>query len=481
MSNQFTKHLRTMAVGSGLAYAIPLLALPILSRLYSPEQFGVVGSVTALAALSALFLTLRYELAIVLPQDDQEAEIIAAVTSAMALAAIVPMTVVLWALAAVLGGSGSDVDRVLEVASWIPPYAILIGWTQVGTCLANRYRMYPSIASASVSQQVGIAGLAALLGVVARGGSGLVVARVAGQALAVAIFVAAHLRWMRRLPALLRDPRRLALLREHYRFPVFNVPYSLLGTFSREALVLLFTGFGNLAAAGHYGLARLLLMAPASLLSASLSQLFYREAASSAGSDAFAGFTFELQRVSVVLGALPFGYLAIFGPEILSIAFGDRWLEAGRYAALLSPIALLAILTGWPERIFEVRRRQSLALWIQFVFDSAAIGSMTWLLSRGAEAYAALQVFAAIQAGYHLCYLTAVYRLVGIRPARLVSLLGEAAAMFALPAAFDLLLAHVSLDAFARQAFGALLCASAYALIVTVGARSALRKLRTRP
>lgn len=470
-----------MVVGSGLAYAIPLLALPVLSRLYSPEQFGVLGSVAALGALSALFLTLRYELAIVLPREDDEAEVIAAATAAMALLAVVPLTIALWAFAAILRAGGSDVERIMEVAGWIPPYAILIGWTQVGIGLANRHRMYQSIASASVGQQLGIAGLAALLGVLARGGPGLIVARVAGQALAVALFVAVHVRWVRRLPALLRDPRRPALLREHYRFPVFNVPYSLLGTFSREALVLLFTGFGNLAAAGHYALARLMLMAPASLLSASLSQLFYREAASSAGSEAFADFTFALQRVSTALGALPFGYLAIFGPEIISIALGDRWLEAGRYAALLSPIALLAVLTGWPERIFEVRRRQSLALWIQLVFDGAAIGSIVWLLSRGEDPYLALQVFAAIQAGYHLCYLTAVYRLVGIRPARLVSLLGEAAAMFALPAVFDFLLAHASLEASARLVVGALLCAGTYALIVTVGARDALRRLRTRP
>jgi len=481
MSNQFTKHLRTMVVGSGLAYAIPLLALPVLSRLYSPEQFGVLGSVAAVAALSALFLTLRYELAIMLPQEDHDAEVIAAATAAMALLAVVPLTLALYALAEILRAGGSDIERVMEAAGWIPPYAILIGWTQVGIGLANRHRMYPRIAAASVGQQFGIAGLAALLGVVAKGSPGLIVARVAGQALAVALFVTAHGRWMRRVPALLRDPRRLALLREHYRFPVFNVPYSLLGTFSREALVLLFTGFGNLAAAGHYALARLLLMAPTSLLSASLSQLFYREAASSAGSDAFAGFTFELQRASAVLGALPFGYLAIFGPEILSIAFGDRWLEAGRYAALLAPIALLAILTGWPERIFEVRRRQSLALWIQLAFDSAAIGSIAWLLSRGEEAYFALQVFAAIQTFYHLCYLTAVYRLVGIRPAKLVALLGEAGSMFALPAVFDFLLAHAGLEASARLVIGALCCAVAYALIVTIGARETLGKLRARP
>ena len=481
MNRQFTRHLGAMAVGSGLAYAIPLMALPVLSRLYAPEQFGVVATVVAVATLSALLLTWRYELAIVLPREDHEAEVIAAATAAMSVLMLAPLVVVLYAVSALLRASGSDIERIMEVAWWIPPYAILIGWTQIGTSLANRHRMYPRIASATAGQQLGIAAVAALLGVIARNGPGLIVARVAGQGLAVALYVAAHTRWLRRLPALLADPRRLPLLREHYRFPVFNVAYSLLGTFSREALVLLFTGFGNLVAAGHYGMARMVLLAPASLLSASLSQLFYREAVSGAGSASFPGFTFALQRVSAILGALPLGFVALWGPEIFGLAFGDRWSDAGRYAALLSPVALLAILTGWPERIFEVRRRQSLALAIQFVFDAAAIGSMAWLLAHGEDAYTALQAFAGIQAAYHLCYLAAVFRLVPIPFTRLVALLAAATSLFVAPTALNLLLGLAGLGDQARLAVGALIGCVVYAVLVAVESRGALRLLGARP
>lgn len=480
MNRHFARHLGTMVAGSGLAYAIPLLALPVLSRLYSPEQFGVVGSVAAVAALSALFLTLRYELAVVLPREDDEAEVIAAVTASIALLAAIPLTIALYGIASAVKATGRDIERIMEVAWWIPPYAILIAWTQVGISLANRKRMYPAIATVSVSQQLGTAGLAVLLGGVFRIGPGLVVARVVGQLLAVALFAFAHGRWLHRLPALLSDRRRAALLREHYRFPLFNVPYSLLGTFSREALVLLFTAFGNLAAAGHYGLARMLLMAPASLLSASLSQIFYREAVSDTGTPVFRAFTYALQRLSATLGAIPFGFLAIYGPEVFGLAFGARWHEAGRYVALLSPVAVLAILTSWPERIFEVRRRQSLALSIQLIFDSAAIGSIAWLLAHGEDPYIALRAFAAIQIVYHLCYLAAVYRLAAIGSGRFAALIGKTVAMFIVPFALDVAGWLLRIEDSARIIVVGALSSAAYGLLVTVGARNALKLLMAR-
>ena len=94
-------------------------------------------------------------------RDD---EVIAAATAVMSVLMLAPLVVVLYAVSALLRASGSDIERIMEVAWWIPPYAILIGWTQIGTSLANRHRMYPRIASATAGQQLGIAAVAALLG-----------------------------------------------------------------------------------------------------------------------------------------------------------------------------------------------------------------------------------------------------------------------------------------------------------------------------
>ena len=112
MNRQFTRHLGAMVVGSGLAYAIPLMALPVLSRLYAPEQFGVVATVVAAATLSALHLTWRYELATVLTREHHEAEVNGAATALMTVLILAPPLIILAAGSALLRGCDPGIGPV---------------------------------------------------------------------------------------------------------------------------------------------------------------------------------------------------------------------------------------------------------------------------------------------------------------------------------------------------------------------------------
>src|SRR5471032_1350609 len=59
--------------GTGTAQLIPALVAPALTRLYRPEDFGLFAIMYALLAVFAAISCLRYELSIVLPQDEHEA------------------------------------------------------------------------------------------------------------------------------------------------------------------------------------------------------------------------------------------------------------------------------------------------------------------------------------------------------------------------------------------------------------------------
>ena len=83
----FSKNLITLLSGTTIAQAITLLLSPVLTRLYTPHEFGVIGTFLSIVAAIALIISLRYEIAIVLPKKEENA------INLVALAAIITIII----------------------------------------------------------------------------------------------------------------------------------------------------------------------------------------------------------------------------------------------------------------------------------------------------------------------------------------------------------------------------------------------------
>ena len=62
-----------MASGVAVAQILALVSIPILTRIFSSEVWGVAGSVVAAASFLSVAFTLRYELAVVLAENMRKA------------------------------------------------------------------------------------------------------------------------------------------------------------------------------------------------------------------------------------------------------------------------------------------------------------------------------------------------------------------------------------------------------------------------
>ena len=74
----YARNVLTLMTGTSLAQAIPVAISPILTRLYSPEEFGLFALYMAVAMIVSVLVTGRYELAILLPRNEPDALHIAA-------------------------------------------------------------------------------------------------------------------------------------------------------------------------------------------------------------------------------------------------------------------------------------------------------------------------------------------------------------------------------------------------------------------
>jgi O-antigen/teichoic acid export membrane protein len=420
MSSSFLRSVLTMMKGTALAQAIPLLLAPLLTRLYAPEDYGLFVLFVAVAGVLVVVATLRYELAIVVAASEAEAEQVAR----LALALLGGAVALIAAAAVPFGGALADLAGRPGEPGWVlalAPMVALLGAFQVASYAATRARDFGRLARGLVVQQAVFGAAAVALGALLRWPAGLVAARLGG------IAAGALLLWPRGGSAPGPRPRLRDVAAKHRQFALYNCPYSLVGTLGRELFLLAAMAAGQAAAAGHFGLARSVVYAPVTFLSASLSQVFYREAASSLGTPAFEATVLRLTRAIARLAAPPFAALPLVAPDAFAWVFGERWREAGQYAALLAPVGFLFLFSSWPERVFEVAGRQRLSFAIQLGFDLATAAVLFLLVRAGAGTLPMLLAVVSIGCAYHLGYLAAAARVAALAPGGFLRVAAEAA------------------------------------------------------
>lgn len=357
----------TLAAGGALAQALPLLLGPLLTRLFTPAEFGVYHLFAAVAANLAVVACGRYEFALPLAADDAEAHalrrlalhLLAATTALAALGAVA------WALA----GAGAWV-------AWLPLAVAAAGAASLATLWATRMQRFRALAAARVLQYGGAALAQAAAGWAGAGLTGLIAAPIVAALLATAVL---RLPW-RGAPA--GSPRLRDVARRHRAFPLLNTPHAFAGALQDTLSLALVAAVLGPAAAGFWGLALRYLKAPATLVGGAVSQALYPKLAAAGGS-AEARHAVRQVMALLALLALPL-VLALWaaGPWAFEALFGAGWRDAGVLARALA-----------------------LYIGLHFVASPLGVVTMAWAAQAWALRVALagqLAFVAALAAGLHL-------------------------------------------------------------------------------
>lgn len=426
----FFAHARTMLTGTFVAQAIPLLALPLLTRLHPPEAFGLLAVLTSASTALAVLGTCRLDLAIMLPKIDAEAMQLAGYAVRQTLVVCLLVGMLLLPLAGLVASSLDQPEPVFWI--WfLPPMIWCIATAQILGALAARQQAFTIISASSVLSQAAYTTSAVACGL----SSGVMVAglssaRLLGQALTVILMVTKGPVTGSDLLVSVRDTALPGLLRRYRQFFVFNTPYSLIGTLTRDSPVYLLSTFSSITMAGFYGLARSITLAPSLLFSSALSQVFFREATTSPGSAKLQQLTQRLLRLGLYGTAAIFACLFIWGETLFAAAFGEEWAQAGVMAAWLSVPAWLSLQTGWPERLFEVHGRQGVSFSIQLGADILTALSVSLVLLYTADPVMAVATYSLCNVIYHQVFLYFLFKVAGFNTHWLLGTLAKGWAIF---------------------------------------------------
>jgi O-antigen/teichoic acid export membrane protein len=334
--SSFVRNIAILSSGSAIAQGVSFLGSPILSRVYSPEEFGVLAGLLAVGTPLVAIGGLKYEAAIPLAKNDEEALSIS-VLGIMMVSSIALVT------ALTLLFIGDWIAQVLKLNAtsllllFIPAFILVSGLNNVAGFWANRKRRYTII---SISEMAGSGGKIAfqiLLGLFEAGVKGLLVGRLIGLILALTAMI---LRIPKAEFSQCRNSCRFESIKRvasvHSQFPKYTVPREVLVSTSSSFAPIMFLYFFGPVAAGLYWFAFQLLRTPISMLAQAVRRVFYERAASleRANKDVWK-LHLKTTLSLTVLAVGPTVVIVVFGPQIFGFVFGSEWIRSGIYAQWL--------------------------------------------------------------------------------------------------------------------------------------------------
>jgi O-antigen/teichoic acid export membrane protein len=365
--SEFSKNVLTLMTGTTIAQAIPIAISPILTRIYSPEDFGIFALYMSMAIILSVLVSGRYELAIILPDKDEDAFVIMIlsmiITSFLSFFIFIGIIFFNKQITSLLGNT--------EISMWlyfIPITLFLTGIYQNLNYWNNRKKKYKRLASNRIIQSGVVSSTNLGLGFSGFGSSGLILGNIIGQGIATVNLGRKTLQndtfyWQE-----IRKGRLLQLAKKYSDFPKFSIASDLFTVFNSQLSIFFISKFFTLSSVGFFSFVLRVISIPTAILSSAVGDVFKQQASKhyAIHQECKHIYLKTLKRL-FILGVLPFILLFVYAPQLFMFVFGDKWHIAGEYAQLLMPMFFLQFISSPLSVMFYIAEKQSLYLKITIV------------------------------------------------------------------------------------------------------------------
>ncbi|MFP2770651.1 lipopolysaccharide biosynthesis protein [Oceanisphaera sp. KMM 10153] len=333
-NNEFAKSVLTLMTGAVLAQAVPIAIIPILTRIFTPEDFGVLALYGAFVSILGVVATGRYEIAIMLPKENEEARVLLQVSALVALciSIIISIPIVIWnvEIAKFLGNEA--------IASWlylVPISVLLTGVYQALTYWNNRQKKFKNTAVSRVNQSLfqGISQTG--LGFLQLGG-GLIW----GQFIGIISSITYLLRKDRNYQKIVKKTEVSTLklqMKKYHKFPKYGIVGGLCDAGAIQMPVLMLTKFYSSTIAGMFSLTFRVLNMPTAIISSAIAQVLFQKVVeiSHTAPEKLRSYILKIFFLLFLLYLPAVPILFIWGDGLFSFVFGAEWGRAGVYAGYL--------------------------------------------------------------------------------------------------------------------------------------------------
>lgn len=369
-----SRNILTLMTGTSIAQAIPIAISPLLTRIYTPNDFGIYALFISIATIFGSIANARYEMAIMLPHKDEDALNIAAL-------GILISTILSCALLVIVVSFNSSIATLIgnnDIGFWlyfIPLSVWLFGLFNVLKYFNLRKKNYKDIATANIYKSVATATIQLSLGFLKPGATGLVSGQIISGAIANTKLLK-NILLETDIKKIIAIKKMKALAVRYKDFPMFSLWATLSNTLSVNLFNILISAYYSVATLGLYALVQRVLGIPASILGSSIGEVFYQQASVEKRETGTAIKSFKSTfKKLLMISIIPFTLLYVTVEDLFELVFGEDWRSAGEIAKIFIPLFFIKFIVSPLSLFNQVNKKNRVAMLWQFglLFITVAI------------------------------------------------------------------------------------------------------------
>lgn len=367
----FVRSVGELLLGSLIARGISAVSMPILTRLYTPESYGVFGVYSALVSVLSIVTTLRYEFSILLPRDDEEAEQLVAVTLFISIIVSTITGAILWIILTWMNPVSLNILR--PYIGLLTLNILLCGFSQAFAYRLIRHQQFRPQLRASLAQSLTYLSIQVAGGLLRVGAYGLIIAKLIGQV------VYAGITWKRKLVLTKRAFSRELIARYRY-LALYDLPAALTYILQGQLPVLAATAFYSVQETGWLLLSLRVIELPSQILTTSLGRVYLGRAAESVHQSPRSLYRLATKAMKwlALLGFVPTFVLMASAPLLFTWVFGVAWRTSGEYLQILAPLLFVNMIASPLYNTLTVLKKSRLLLKIEALRTATVLFSF-WL------------------------------------------------------------------------------------------------------
>lgn len=370
LNNSFFRNVTTLALGTVISQIIVLASSPLLSRLFTVADFGVLSIFTSISVFFAVLSTGRYEFAIGLPENDAKAKQIFTLIVKIGFVVSLCYLVIIFFLKSIFN-INDRAGFLKEETAWLSPlYIFFIAiYSGLGYWF-QRFKKYKQITLANAIQVCCTALFSLLFGFL-HIKSGMIFSLIIGVILSCLFLII-------RSPGIFgKDFFKLPTLdvaKEYSSFPRYMILSDLSLTASQQFIPIIFSVLYNTTIVGFFAMANRMLRLPNIVITSSIANVFRNEAIDELREKGNCKkiYIFTFKKLAIL--SFPI-YLIIFimSPFLFEWFFGKEWLQAGYFARILSILLMIEFVASPLNSIFYIVEKQKLLMRIQVLLAVGGI------------------------------------------------------------------------------------------------------------
>jgi O-antigen/teichoic acid export membrane protein len=389
--------------GNGLSQVFVLLISPILSRLFTPAEIGILAFLLSLVGLFTTISAARYEQAIVVAEDDSEAVNIFSLSFILSVA----VSFLIFIGIIIFKASGFDFfgGNISELWAYsIPVFNLVFSLYTLFRFYAIRNKKFNHISASMPAESVAKGGLSIALGWIFGGAWGLIVAAFVAKIISLYLVFKANLQIFKRDFNLISKSRIINLAKKYYKFPAFDGPNALVHSFGQQGIVIFLAKFFSESVVGLYSYTNRILLTPVQFFANSFTQVMFQKL--SVLRNKKNPYYFKLIEKSTnqifYILIIPFAAFVYAAKYYVPFVFGENWIELYKYMYVLAPFAMLVLFSAAFNNVFKIDNKQDYALGLKLIFVPSRIaviliGSfLAWGILKTLFVFSVVSVFTSL-------------------------------------------------------------------------------------